>query len=42
MNVNYYNPIIGFVRGWIQHYDHIKYWRYRDYVTNPALGVKFV
>ena len=39
MNVNYHNPVINFVRGWIQHYDHKKYWTYREKVISPAGGV---
>lgn len=38
INVNYKNPVIGFVKGFIQHYDHHKYWKYRAYVTNPSVG----
>lgn len=38
INVNYKHPLISLVRGFIQHYDHQKYWSYRAYVTNPAVG----
>lgn len=38
LNVNYKNPLINFVRGFVQHYDHKKYWRYREFVTNPSIG----
>lgn len=27
MNVNYHNPIIAFMKNWIQHYNHDRYWR---------------
>ena len=38
INVNYKNPLVAFMKSFIQHYDHQKYWRYREYVTNPAIG----
>ena len=38
LNVNYKHPLINYVRCTIQHYDHQKYWRYRAFVTNPAVG----
>lgn len=38
MNVNYHNPIIALVKGWMQHYNHERYWRYREKVVIPAVG----
>lgn len=28
-------PMIGWIRGWIQHYHPTKYWKYRDKVIDP-------
>lgn len=36
--VNVQNPFIRTIRGWVQGYNHEKYWKYRDYVTNPLVG----
>ena len=30
----------AYVKGWIQHYNHEKYWRYRSSVVKPSSGVK--
>lgn len=38
MNVDYHNPFIALVKGWMQHYNHEKYWRYREKVVRPAVG----
>ena len=38
MNVNYHNPIIAFMKNWIQHYNHDRYWRYRQFVLSPRGG----
>lgn len=38
INVNYKNPVISFLKNHIQHYDHERYWTYREYVTNPTSG----
>ena len=38
INVNYKNPIIGWMKSKIQHYNHDKYWRWREFVTNPNRG----
>ena len=38
INVNYKNPVISFLKNHIQHYDHERYWKYREYVTNPTSG----
>lgn len=40
MNVNYRHPLINFLRCWIQHYDHRKYWKYRDSVLKFNSGGK--
>ena len=42
INVNYKNPIIGWMKSKIQHYNHDKYWRWREFVTNPNRGGKMV
>lgn len=31
LNVNIHHPLISFLKGMVQHYNHKKYWRYRDY-----------
>lgn len=38
MNVDYHNPCIALIRGHIQHYNQKKYWKYRQYVTQPGGG----
>lgn len=35
INVNYKHPLIACIKSWIQHYDHHKYWKYREFVTDP-------
>ena len=35
INVNYRHPLIAWVKGLVQHYNHEKYWRYRKFVTSP-------
>ena len=42
MNVEYNNPLIACVKSRIQHYNHNKYWRYRESVVRPASGAKKV
>lgn len=36
MNIEPENPIVNFVRGFIQHYNHKKYWKYRSIVIDPS------
>lgn len=40
LNINLNNPIISMLKNYFQHYNHKKYWKYREYVTNPAMGGK--
>lgn len=35
INVNYKHPLIAWVKSSVQHYNHHKYWKYREFVTNP-------
>lgn len=35
MNVDINNPLISWVKGYIQHYNPKKYWRYREICTQP-------
>lgn len=35
MNINPENKIINWVRGWVQHYNHDKYWKRRAIVVDP-------
>ena len=41
MKVNKSNPVIHFLQCLIQHYDHDRYWRYREKVMTPTNN-KFV
>lgn len=34
------SPLERMMRSWVQHYDHEKYWRYRQIVTDPDKGSK--
>lgn len=42
MNVNYHNPIINFVRCILQHYNHERYWRYREKVIKSGGGINYL